>query len=147
MSGKSSKVTGGCLCGAIRFESDEPPSQTGYCHCTMCQKGVGNVFGAAAFFRHEDFRFLTHEPRWYVSSGSVKRGFCEQCGSPIAYQHRDTQHISIWMGTLDEPVRFEPQVHWFSDSKIPWVDIHADLPDATETLASYPGRKTTGGVT
>ena len=140
----SSKVSGGCLCGEIRYESTEPPFRTGYCHCRMCQKAVGNIFGTAAFFRHERFRFVTREPRWYSSSEAVKRGFCETCGSPIAYQHRDVGHISIWMGTLDEPERFEPQVHWYSDTKISWVDIHADLHDATEALESFHGNKAAG---
>jgi hypothetical protein len=133
------KVTGGCLCGAIRYQSDQPPFQTGYCHCRMCQKGVGNIFGTAAFFRHADFRFETPEPRWYASSEVVRRGFCARCGSPIGYQHRDTEHIAIWMGTLDHPETYEPEVHWYSDSRIPWVDIHAELPDATESLASFSG--------
>jgi len=137
MTEASNKITGGCLCGAIRYESDQPPFRTGYCHCCMCRKGLGNVFGTAAFFKHDHFRFVSEEPSWYASSGSVKRGFCARCGSPIAYQHRDCEHIAIWVGSLDRPDAFEPQVHWYSDSKIPWVDIHPGLPDATTDLASY----------
>ena len=133
------RVTGGCLCGAIRYESDNPPFRTGYCHCRMCQKGVGNIFGTSAFFRHEGFRFVSQPPQWYESSAKVRRGFCSTCGSPIAYQHHDTKHIAIWVGTLDEPGRFEPQVHWFSEARIPWVDIHPELEDATASLACYPG--------
>ncbi len=139
MNYKSSNVTGGCLCGSVRYESGQPPFRTGYCHCRMCQKSLGNIFGTSAFFLHEDFRFTSHEPQWYKSSKDVKRGFCGKCGSPIAYQHRDVSHIAIWVGTMDEPERFEPEVHWYSDTKIPWVDIHADLQDATQSLATYPG--------
>jgi len=134
----SVKIAGGCLCSAIRYESDKPPFRTGYCHCRMCQKGLGNIFGTTAFFRHEDFRFVSQEPHWYKSSEAVKRGFCTNCGSPIAYQHRDVEHIAIWVGTLDEPERFEPEVHWYSNSKIPWVRIHPELEDETESLASFP---------
>ena len=36
---------------------------------------------------------------------------------------------TIWIGTLDEPDRFEPKAHWHTESKIPWADIHSNLPD------------------
>lgn len=57
-------VTGGCLCGAMRYEADQPPHQVGYCHCDMCKKSVGNVFGTAAFIMLEQFRYTGEEPAW-----------------------------------------------------------------------------------
>ncbi len=131
MSDNSVNVTGGCLCGAIRYESDVPPYLVGYCYCKMCQKGVGNLFGTAAFFRHENFRYVKGTPVWYTSQGA-KRGFCSQCGSPIAFQRLDAaDHCSIWLGTFDQPETYKPQAHWHTESKIPWVNIGTDLPDAT----------------
>ena len=132
MSEGSAPITGGCLCGAVRYESDQPPWQVGYCHCDMCKKSVGNLFGTAAFFKLDHFRFLGDEPTWYASSESARRGFCSRCGSPVAWQHHETDNVSIWVGSLDKPEQFEPQVHWNFEKKIPWVDIHANLRDATE---------------
>jgi adenylate cyclase len=122
------KVKGGCLCGAIRYESDHPPFEAGYCHCQMCQKGLGNLFGAWVFIKHEDFRFTSGNPLWYKSSEIAKRGFCATCGSPIAYQPVDVDFITIWIGSLDEPAEFEPQAHFWTESRISWADIHSDLP-------------------
>ena len=130
-------ITGGCLCGAVRYEADGPPFQVGHCHCRMCRKGGGGLFGTFAFFKHKHFRFVAEEPSRYASSDMAKRAFCAHCGSPIAYQHRDAGYIGIWLGTFDKPEEHEPRAHWYSESKIAWVDIHADLPDATTDLVSY----------
>jgi hypothetical protein len=132
----TSKITGGCLCGAIRYEADKPPYEAGYCHCRTCQKSLGNLFGASVFFKHGDVRFISKEPTWYTSSDIVKRGFCAECGSPIAYQRNDSDVFVIWIGTLDEPGAFEPQAHYWSESKIPWDDIQAGLPDVTASMPS-----------
>ena len=130
-------ITGGCLCGAIRYEADDLPYEAGYCHCRSCQKSLGNLFGASVFFKHADVRFISKEPAWFSSSDIVKRGFCAECGSPIAYQRNDSDVFVIWIGTLDEPAAFEPQVHYWSESKIPWDDIQANLPDVTTSKLSY----------
>ena len=97
----------------------------------MCQKGVGNLFGTSAFFKHEHFRYVKGATKWYTSQGA-KRGFCSQCGSPIAYQHLNVEdHCTIWLGTLDQPETHKPQVHWHTTSKISWVNIDPDLRDAS----------------
>jgi hypothetical protein len=133
------KVTGGCLCGAIRYEADQPPFDAGYCHCRMCQKNLGGLFGAWVFFNLADFRFTSNEPAWYQSSASVKRGFCPDCGSPIIYQPENVDFATIWIGTLDEPSEFEPRSHSYTESKIPWVDIHTNLPETRGGSGVVPG--------
>ena len=122
-------IQGGCLCRAVRYAASTQPFETGFCHCRMCQKGLGNLFGAWAFFKHSEFRFVSGEPNWYRSSDQAKRGFCATCGSPIAYQAYGADFIAIWLGTLNDPAAHEPQAHWWTDSKISWVDILAELPD------------------
>jgi hypothetical protein len=128
------KIAGGCLCGAIRYIADQSPFDAGYCHCSMCQKSLGNLFGAWVFFNQADFHWTTREPDWYRSSNTVGRGFCRTCGSPITYQPDGVDFVTIWMGTLDDPTAFEPRAHWHTESKIPWVDIHAKLPDMGKTF-------------
>ncbi len=126
------KVTGGCLCGEIRYESDVPPYLVGYCHCKMCQKSVGNLFGTGAFFKKANFRYTKGAPSWF-SSQDAKRGFCSQCGSPVAFQRIGHEHdyCAIWLGTLDCPDAYRPTVEWHTESKISWVDSDATLHDAT----------------
>ena len=137
MTNHNSLVTGGCLCGAIRYESEQAPYDAGYCHCTMCQKGLGSLFGAAALFKNDHFRFISGKLKWYETEDMVKRGFCGECGSPITYQRPESDHLVIWIGTLDNPEACEPKWHGWTDSKISWVDIHSHLPDNTKNLPSY----------
>ncbi len=126
------KTTGGCLCGAIRYESDVEPYIVGFCHCKMCQKGVGNVFGTAAFFKHATFRFIQGSLKWHKSD-SAQRGFCVDCGSPIAFQRNgfEDDYFAIWVGTLDHPEGLQPTAEWHTESMLPWVRLQSNLKDAT----------------
>ena len=135
MPDQPSKINGGCLCGAVRYEAAEPPFQVGYCHCRLCQKGVGNIFGTAALFRRAALQFVKGGPAWFRSSPTVRRGFCPTCGSPIVAQHDDRGYTAIWLGTLDEPGEYVPAVQWHCDTALPWVNVGCDLPDETERLA------------
>lgn len=120
--------SGGCLCGAVRFESLQPPYNTGYCHCRMCQKSLGNFFGAWVILKRDHLKFTAKEPEWYNSSDGFRRGFCGNCGSPILYDPMNTDFVAVWIGTLDTPEDYKPRGHWHTESKISWVDIHAHLP-------------------
>ncbi len=128
MSKNDEKVTGGCLCGAVRYELDRPPYNVGYCHCGMCRKAMGNLFSTWVITKKADLRYVTGEPDWYQSSASVRRGFCGTCGSPIVFDPMAKDFVPIWIGSLDDPTAFEPRAHWHTEDKIPWVDIHANLP-------------------
>ena len=129
MTDKVQKITGGCLCGVVKYEADQPPFDAGYCHCRMCQKSLGGLFGSWVFIKHADFCFVAGEPKWYKSSEVARRAFCADCGSPVAYQPEGADFITIWIGTLDDPEAVEPRGHWHTESKISWVDIHENLPD------------------
>ncbi len=136
---KSEKVTGGCLCGAVRYESSEPPYQSGYCHCRMCQKSLGNVVGPYVFFYKSTFRFTRGEPKFYKSSDIAERGFCANCGSPIVFHLVGSDHYSIWIGTLDHPENVQPTEHWGIESQVPWFKIDDDLPRGhTDDIPWYP---------
>src|SRR5215510_4447316 len=78
-------VTGGCLCGAVRYESKEPPIGGYYCYCRICQKSGGGLFNASLRVPGSAFRFTKGKPRYYRSSSFGKRGFCADCGSPVAF--------------------------------------------------------------
>lgn len=132
-----SPITGGCLCGAVRYEADKPPFRAGYCHCRQCQRALGNLFGPSVMFKHVDFRFTKGALKWWEGP-CANRGFCEDCGTPIAFQYQGTKHITIWVGSLDYPDSFEPEAHWGIESRYSWVDIHPKLPGySTEEYLSY----------
>ena len=130
-------ITGGCLCGALRYVASAPPFQVGYCHCRRCQQALGNVVATAALFRRDSVGIVAGEITWYQSSPTLKRGFCGTCGSPIIAQHEDRDYTAIWLGTLDEPARFEPGVQWYCESKVPWVTTGEALPDVTSGLTQW----------
>ena len=89
-------------------------------------------------FTDEDgIKFLSGGIVWYRSSELVRRGFCGRCGSPVAYERVDEGAMVIWIGTFDRPENWEPHFHWWTESRIPWVDICHNLPDGTADLESY----------
>lgn len=144
------KITGGCLCGAIRYEADEPPFWTGYCHCRMCQRAYGNAFGLFADFRKNVFRFTQGGPKTYKSSAWVERGFCGNCGTPLTFRYleplirseRRLGLIGISLGSLDHPEDVHPTEHGYVDSQLPWLSIEDGLPrsvsdDDVETAEAW----------
>jgi hypothetical protein len=69
----------------VRYESREPPTEGYYCHCTMCRKHYGGLFAAAVRIPGVALKFTKSRPKYYRSSAWAKRGFCSDCGSPVAF--------------------------------------------------------------
>lgn len=133
MGDKTMPITGGCLCGAVRYEADGPfvVDDGGYCHCRMCQKAYGNGFGVFAAIRKDAFRFTRGEPKFYKSSNIAERGFCANCGSPLIFRYFDAEAVGILIGSLDHPGDAQDAVkggHSGIESEIPWLTVHDDLP-------------------
>ena len=129
MGDKTLPITGGCMCGAIRYEATEPPQEVGYCHCRMCQKGTGNLFYPYAAFRSDAFRFTQGEPKFYKSSAWLERGFCANCGTQVAERYlKGSDSVPVSIGSLDHPEDWPPSNHLGVESQIPWLTIHDDLP-------------------
>ena len=129
MGEKTMPVTGGCLCGAVRYESPQPPNWVGYCHCRMCQQAYGALYGLFAQLQGEAFRFTQGEPTYYQSSPLAKRGFCTNCGSPVDFWYEGNPDPGVLIGTLDHPEDWPPdRGHNGIESKVPWHVITDDLP-------------------
>ncbi|SHJ03330.1 Uncharacterized conserved protein [Shimia gijangensis] len=94
------EVTGGCLCGAIRFTTSGQPDRVGLCHCLDCRKHHGALFYAAAIFPKEAVK-TEGETRAYQG-----RHFCPACGSSVFAISQD--EIEIHLGALDAPDQFKP---------------------------------------
>lgn len=125
--------TGGCLCGAIRYEVREDPIYIGHCHCNRCRRSSGAAFLTAALFPEGSIEWTTQTPKLYSSSAHVDRGFCPKCGSSLTFQ--SPGRLLLLIGSLDrpedidmsEPRRFEAN-HVFFSEKLPWIHIKDDLP-------------------
>ena len=122
------KITGGCLCGLVRYESTEQPHKIGYCHCRTCQRASGAPVAVGVYFHGDTFRFVQGKPKYYQSSAIVERGFCENCGSRLIYRILGSDSISVEVGSLDHPEIAPPAYHIGIESQIPWFEIDDDLP-------------------
>jgi class 3 adenylate cyclase len=124
-------ITGGCMCGAVRYEATEKPLGSMICHCRMCQKFSGAPILGGTTFRSAALRFTSGEPKYFRSSAIAERGFCGDCGTALVYRGtlgRWTEWVMIWTASLDEPEKFPPTYHLGIESTMPWLNIHDDLP-------------------
>ena len=129
MGEKTMPVTGGCLCGAIRYEADEEPMWIAHCHCRMCQQAYGHTSGIFVAFEAGVLRFTKGEPKHFKSSAWAARSFCADCGSPFGMRYGDKPIRGVLVGTLDHPEEWQPNgEHSGIESHIPWDVIHDDRP-------------------
>jgi len=125
--------SGGCLCGAVRYESAGEPSFSLQCHCRDCQRASGTAYVAAMRVPAAGFRVTQGTPKRYVTTSdagnSVTRLFCGDCGSPLFIRVSTRPDIvGLRVGTLDDPSEFRPEANIFVKSAQPWVAMDPDLP-------------------
>ena len=119
--------SGGCQCGAVRFRVDGDLGEASICHCRMCQKAMGGLFGPFVSVKPEELVWTRGERQRFRSSNKVSRGFCADCGTPLTFEYGE-RHISLAVGVLDRPagVRFAEQLA--SQAELPAFAGLADLP-------------------
>jgi hypothetical protein len=121
-------LTGGCQCGAVRYEWTEPPQHASVCYCRMCQKASGQPFMAFAGGRKERMRWTRGAPTIFKSSNIAERGFCPACGTPLTYSRIDSGRISVAINSFDDPEAVRPNKQYGIESKVSWLDTIFDLP-------------------
>ena len=119
---------GGCLCGGVRYRVTAAAIDTGYCHCRMCQRNSGAPVVAWTTFPARGFSWTAGSPATYVSSPQIQRQFCAHCGSYLVFRREDSTEVSVNTASLDDPGAFQPQMHIFIESRIPWFRTDDDLP-------------------
>lgn len=123
------KISGSCLCGAVRYASAAEPILTAFCHCRHCQKAGGGGYSVnvgvptAALEVHG-------ETRTFQTTGEsglpVLRRFCPQCGSPVLTDVTAFAGMTFVKGpTLDDSSWIEPSLHIWCDSAQPWDRLPA----------------------
>ena len=122
-------LAGGCLCGDIRYQTNERPIDAGYCHCRLCQRSSGAPVLAWVSINVAGVEFTKAEPESYRSSEHGMRLFCRRCGTQIAFKQVDKpSSIDVNIGSLDDPSKVTPEYHIWTQSRIPWFDVADDLP-------------------
>ena len=136
--------TGGCLCGAVRYESTAKPVRGVICHCSLCRRHSGAPALAFVHFPRAAFRWIGAEPGRYRSSAEAERGFCPTCGSTISMHEAVlADRVQITVGTLDEPDRVRIDDHVWTREQIAWFRIEDGLPRfaASSTAAATQARQ------
>jgi hypothetical protein len=123
--------SGGCSCGAIRFECSAEPSAMFKCHCRDCQRATGTGAACVVYAPLKAFRVTKGSVSYHYTPGldgtPNKRGFCSACGSPLTGGESDTG-IGIHAASLDDPSWFRPQFHIFVTETQPWDTLDPNLP-------------------
>lgn len=120
-------ITGGCLCGAVRYAVEGEPSAQAVCHCRNCQRQTGSAFSVLVAVPRAALT-LNGTPQTFVDQGdsgaAVHRHFCGACGSPI-YTELPSAPAVVYLkaGTMDEPRELAPRVHVWCDSAWSWPGV------------------------
>lgn len=122
------KVTGGCLCGRVRFECSGENVLSLVCHCRMCQRASGSSFAGIMFFPTNSMQVSAGQTRTYGSSSSGIRHFCAECGSSLFFERTSSSLHGILVGALDDPNLFRPTMHICLSAKQDWLALSDGLP-------------------
>lgn len=125
------RISGGCACGAVRYELKSAPFDAGWCHCRICQLTSGAPAMVFASVPTDDFVFTAgaDKVKSFKSSSFGHRLFCGECGTPLLMRvdHQpETADFSV--ATLDDPDAVAPGFHIFYESKVDWFETADDLP-------------------
>jgi hypothetical protein len=127
----SKPTTGGCMCGAVRYEAVGEPFAVGHCHCHSCRRHTGAPVATLVAFERDRVKFTKVDRKIYNSSPGVGRGFCDQCGTPLTWEGKAWDgllFINFHISTLDSPDDYVPDRHWYYSKRIAWFEVADDHP-------------------
>lgn len=120
--------TGGCQCGAVRFRVEGDLGEASICHCRMCQKATGGLFGPYVGAPFDSVTWTRGQPRYFQSSNKVRRGFCGDCGTPLTFEYGEG-NISFALGAMDKPRSVILSEQLASPERIADFEALANLPE------------------
>jgi hypothetical protein len=121
-------LTGGCQCGAVRYEWTVRPTHSSVCYCRMCQKASGQPLMGLTGGKREHLTWTRGKPAFFRSSNMVERGFCRDCGTPLFFRYIDRDRISLSLGSLDDPTRLAPAKQFGIESRLAFLAALTTLP-------------------
>jgi len=128
----NSRLTGGCQCGAVRFQVGKLGRAT-ICHCRMCQKAFGGFFGPLV--TTHDLVWSRGAPKYFQSSNKVRRGFCGDCGTPLVYDY-GSPDLEIAIGAFDDPEVAAPVLQVNTHDKLGFFEGLTSLPTRMANASS-----------
>ena len=130
-------ITGGCHCGAIRYEARGEPEPHALCHCGDCRRCAGAPAVAWMAFPSATVALTSGEPAVYASSEHAQRHFCIQCGTGLFYTNAAMLPgiIDVQSSTIDDAHNHAPGAQIQAAERLPWMADLASMPE----FARYPG--------
>jgi hypothetical protein len=122
-------LTGGCLCGGVRWEITAPLVFAGYCHCTRCQRRTGSAAAVSARIAPGSLRVISGQNfiKAYRPPGGFAKAFCTNCGGALWSQsQKDPEIVSVRMGTFDADPGIRPSYRQYVAYAAPWEPIPED---------------------
>jgi hypothetical protein len=121
-------MTGGCNCGAVRFEIDGPLREAGYCHCTRCQRRTGTAASAQAPVEPGQVRILEGEwaIRGWTPPDGMRKEFCGECGSHLWSRVPGGDIGGVRLGAIDGDPGVRPSVRQWVSSAAVWEPLPDD---------------------
>jgi hypothetical protein len=129
-------LTGGCLCGAVRYEWRGTEVSASYCHCSDCQKATGGPYTVGVGVDAAGLTLREGKPKGYTKRGDsgkpITREFCPDCGSPL-FTRAEVCPGTVWIkaGSLDEPQRIQPTHQTWTQMAVPWAYLDESVPGVT----------------
>lgn len=124
-------VTGGCLCGAVRYEIRGAPVMSGHCHCVDCRKASAAGHGTFAAYQASQVTVtgnLTHYKTKADSGAMSDRGFCPVCGTWVTGNpERVPGIVAITIATFDNPEDVSPQMRFYDKRRLSWDTVDPSL--------------------
>jgi hypothetical protein len=125
----ATSFTGGCLCGTVRFEARGAPTISLLCHCRMCQRASGAPVSALMFMNADHVTVTKGQTRAVGFSPWTWRHICDACASPLFFTRDSRPDVrAVYVGALDDPNDFRPQMHVCVSSAMGWLDVQDDAP-------------------
>jgi hypothetical protein len=125
----TARLTGGCRCGAVRYEMDRP-IQAAICHCEDCRRSSGAPMVGWMGAESGNFRITKGETRVWSSNGQAHRHFCATCGTGLFYLNEILIPgiVDVQIATLDDPAMVAPDIQVQVAERLPWVAHIHELP-------------------
>lgn len=133
--------TGGCLCGAVRYEVDVDPVRAARCHCDDCRRGSGATFATNVFVPADHFKIVQGEVAQYQhktdAGNTMTRAFCPKCGSPIfGYSSAGGGAMrAIRAGSIDDASFVKPSIEVYTKRMLACTTVDPD----TKKFEEMPG--------
>ena len=123
-------ITGGCHCGAIRFEVTGEPIVHALCHCTDCRRHAGAPLVGWSMYSADALKVTKGTPKLYKSSENGRRQFCADCGTGLFYINEDILPgiVDIQSATYDNPDAVPATMHIQTAERIHWMERAHELP-------------------